>query len=403
MTQPTGHDGVATGPGMIARSGRLLCIVMILLCAFVCTCPALLPTDVQPLDAIEEAYLDGRYREVIDLATDVLRQLPHLHDARFLRGAARWRLGNRAQARRDLLAYLESGGDFAGEARDLLAETARERATGLLYGYRVGAIYSDRVVRPDLFLDDPRRETEGLGIRFGWNVETVSGGVLGLQFQGTHLQYPDVPEASWHHEAVDAVARWYTPSRTALLEWRVGGEFVRRDSDPDVFRARTRVEGTWAVVPHRHIAWLAFEAADDNYPYDREFNGPPILFAGGVDHYAGDFSFTWDAYLLSHNARNDALSFTESGGRVGLGWTPGDRIHVGASVRTLVAEFDRYNRIFESDRTDDYVSADAWLTCELNERWSLTPFVEYTHNDSSFSDIDFDRFIFGLDLVFGVL
>ena len=367
------------------------------------------PADalVLELDRIESAYLEARYDDVVAQATRLLDHAPQADDARFLRGAAYWQLAAYASARRDLAEYAAGGGDFAAEARALLDAMQRLPAPSpgpepLRFGWWIGALASDRVVNPDLPIDDPDRESQDAGARFGWRLAAPLAGPWWLEYRGSHLHYFNVPEASWHNESLEAVGAWMTPGRRGSLEWRAGGEFVRRHDGPDVWRLRTRAEAAWAVTAS-HVGWCALEAAYDDYPYDADFNGPPLLAALGFDHALGRATLFWEAYVLSHNAKNDALSFTETGGRLGLSAPLTPALSAGVSARTLAAEFDRYERIFESDRSDDYRTADAWMSLRLNARWRLTAFAEYTENDSNFEDVGFERTRFGLDLIYGVL
>ena len=55
------------------------------------------------------------------------------------------------------------------------------------------------------------------------------------------------------------------------------------------------------------------------------------------------------------------------------------------------------------NRSDDYYSADLWARFRLGHAWTLGPYLEYTTNGSSFDSLDFDRTIFGVDLVLDVL
>jgi len=404
MTQPAGYDGPTSGFGNQVMPGRFFSVALILCASWLIACPRAGATQpyLTALDTIEEAYLDNRYQDVVDDASALLRDLPGLDDALFLRGVAYWQLGNFSQARNDLTRYLESDGEFSEEARTMLEQLRVVRSPTLLYGARVGMIYSDRVLRPDVALDDPRRESEDAGIRLGWNVESVSDGVFDVQYRGSHLQYLTVEEASWHNEALNLIARWFTPSRNASLVWRNGGEYVRRKDGPDVWRLISRAEGTWAVIPGRHIGWSTIGVGYDKYPFDPEFSGIPFLVSGGFDHHFGRTSLYWDLYWFSHEAKDDALSFTENGGRLGVAYGISPTLSAGMALRALGSHFDRYERIFERNRSDDYVSIDAWASMRLGT-FRINPFVEYTENDSNFEGLDFDRLIFGLDLIFGVL
>ncbi len=365
--------------------------------------PSIAQDALRALDLAEQAYIDGDYRAVIKHTNEALRADPTMHDAYFLRGAAHWKLGLRSPALDDLRIYTSTGGDFSEEARVLLSQLSVPHAKDLRYEVRTGILYSDRVVRPNKPIDDPDRESEDIGARFGWFVETRSHEWLSLVYRGAHLQYFDVTEASWHNEALDAVGRWYNDGGTASIEARLGGEYVRRDDGPDVWRGRTRTDFTWAFRPHRHIGWVGIELGHDRYPADDAFSGDSWLFNAGMEHYLSAITLFWDAYILTHDARDSSLSFTENGGRIGLVCALADTVSAGASVRALIADFDRYERVFGMDRSDDYYSADLWTRIRLSGAWTLKPFVEYTTNASSFDSLDFDRMILGIDLSLDVL
>lgn len=385
--------------------GRFFLAFLALCVSWLAACPRATASShyEAALDAIEEAYLDNRYQEVVDDATALLQNLPALGDALFLRGAAHWQLGNISLARDDLTRYLATGGEFSEEARAMLERHRIVRSPTLLYGARIGMIYSDRVVRPDVPLDDPRRESEDAGLRVGWNIESLSDNILGVEYSGSHLQYMTVEEACWHYEALNVVARWLTPSRNASFVWRNGGEYVRRKDGPDVWRVLSRAEGTWAVAPRRHIGWATLGVGYDKYPRDEAFSGVPLLASGGFDHHFGRVSLYWDLYWFSHEAKDDALSFDENGGRLGVAYGITPALSAGVTLRSLGAHFDRYEQVFERNRSDDYMSLDTWASIRLGNGLRLNPFMEYTENDSNFESLDFDRLIFGLDLIFGVL
>jgi hypothetical protein len=355
------------------------------------------------LDRAELAYLDGDYAAVVRYTNDALNDNPGAHEAFFLRGAAYWKTGKWSLAHKDLATYAETGGEFEQEAQSLLKQLVTPPASRLRSEVRAGVLYSDRVVRPNKPIDDPDRESEDLGTRFGWAIKTQSHEWLSILYRGTHLQYLEVSEASWHNEALDAIATWYTPTGQASVEWRVGGEYVRRDAGPDIWRIRSRADTTWAIAPQRHIGWLGFELGYDRYPFDDDFSGQTWLLNGGMEHYFSRLTLFWDAYVLGHDAKEDSLSFTENGGRIGIAFVATEKLTAGTSLRALNAEFDRYERVFGIDRSDDYYAAELWARFHLGPGWALGPYLEYTTNGSSFESLDFDRTIFGVDLVLNLL
>lgn len=387
------------------RHLRISPAVLLLLWAGSVVCAPAPRTDLS-LVPVEKAYVEGRYREAADGADALLRRSPDRNEARFLRAVSNWRLGSLSRARRDIEEYLDQGGLFTEEARELLRllETEGPAVPWIgTYGLRVGAMHSDRVLRTELPPNDPERESHDNAARVAWNAKASLGRRWSIRFRGEGIRYLDVPEAGWLYESLDVSRQWSLGAGAGAFEWLAGGAYLRDpDHGPDLWRARTRAELSWAFR-NGHIGWIGCEAAYDDYPRDEDFSGPPITVGGGFEHRLPRTTVSWDAYVLSHQADMDALSHLEAGGRIGFGHDITDRLSAGLDVRGSQAEFDRYDNVFLSDRTELHVTTEIWMSCRIAGRAKIVPFAEYTANHSNIDGDDYERSVFGLDLVFGVL
>ena len=355
------------------------------------------------LDRIERDYLDEEYKDVVERSGLLLREMPGAAEARFLRGAAYWQLGYRQAAVADLEEYVRSGGRFRDEAQAILEQARGAKPERLLlYGARVGLMRSDRVIRRELARGDPRRESTDTALRLAWSLESGSARPWTVKYGGSTLEYFEVEEASWISESLDLIGRWPVAAGRGLIELRVGGEYARRDAGPDLWRAAGRLEMDWAF-DRVNRGWAAVEAAYDDYPADSEFNGAPFLAGAGFEHRFSRSAFFWDLYGLVQESRLDAVSHFETGGRAGVVLKINDRLKTGCVLRVSDAEFDNYEAIFSTERSDLYYSAEAWASCRVGKGWRVSPFFEYAANHSNIEGDDYNRVIFGLDLIWGAL
>ena len=215
------------------------------------------------------------------------------------------------------------------------------------------------------------------------------------------MHYVDLSDASQLGQELELIRRADVGAR-GRLEWALHGESLLLGYEPDVWRAGSRLQGDWSFAA-QHAGWVSLEGAYDDYPQDADYEGPMASAGCGFRHSWGPVLALWDAYVLRHEARFDELSHVEQGGGAALVYSPGGRWSAGCSARASRSEFDRYEFDSGTGRTDVYLSTRVWVSWPAGRAWNVAPFAAFADNRSDEDDADYQRFMFGLDLVFGAL
>lgn len=356
------------------------------------------------LSLVEQAYLENRHEQTIGHATALLQRAPAANDARFLRGMAYWRTGNTGRAIDDIAAYMEVGGVFEKEAMELLDLMRRE--TGVVipvrFGFMLGVMYDDHVINREALPADPERASGDTGLRAGWNIELGRRSPWSLRYRGRTAHYFQVAEASRLGQSLDLVGAWSAADRRRGLTWNAGGESLLFNYEPDLWRARTGLTFSQRFNA-AHAAWIGFDAGYDDRPEESDDNGAQLMAGLGSRCLFENTSLYWSAYGAHHRADAEALSYTEYGGNLGVTCAFADHIRSGVVLYVAHSLFDDLVLADGETYSADYTSIRFWASFGEKGGWQIVPFAEYSENDATVDDDDFDRAVFGIDVIYGIL
>jgi hypothetical protein len=346
--------------------------------------------------AVEEALLRSDYEAVIELSKSLTES--ELDEVRFFRGLALFELGELEAARDELRRYLEAGGEFSRQARELMADLAPVAApprTRTRLQVQTGVLYDSHVIKslrePPFFAEESDVALRG---RVAIDVKSTAG--LLLRYRGFALHYLDITEASRLEQSLAAGVQGEALGGSG--EWTVVGESGLRDYQEDFWRFGTRGEIAWAVRTNR-VAWVGLEGGQDSFPVAADFDGTYVLASTGYEQYFGAVSLFWDLYSQWHDAERDELGYLELGGGLVASRRVSNNHHTGLAARVSTIEFDEFDPFFDVTRSDTFFTVRAWFSLALNDRLSLVPSLEFVNSDSNVSFADYDEHRVGLDLV----
>ncbi len=371
---------------------RAFAIVLAGLLAF----PVLAGETEETIAAVEEALLSSDYEAVISLSDSLTEN--ELDDVRFFRGLALFELGELHASRNELQQYLEAGGEFAHQARELMEDlaplsTPKQLATRLQI--QTGVLYDSHVIEP-LRAPPFFAEESDVALRGRVALDVRSSDGLLLRYRGFALHYLDIAESSRLEQSLAAGVRGNVLGGQG--EWTVVGESGLRDYEEDFWRFGTRGEIAWAVRTNR-VMWLGLEGGQDSFPTAEDFDGTYMLASTGYEQYFGAVSLYWDIYGQWHDAERDELGYSELGGGLVASRRISEKHHAGLAARISDIEFDGFDSFFDVTRSDTFFTVRGWVSIALNDRLSLVPSIEWVNSDSNVGFADYDEHRIGLDLV----
>jgi len=372
---------------------------------------AVAQTDFDKKIALEDAYFEENYSELITEATTYLDGAPEDHDIRFLRGMAYSFVGELQQAQTDIQTALEGGTMHDAEARLMLKNLSSLRSSvdsssdagkppaAKPFSYNVSlGIHSDTrvLIRPKERDPEPVEDIEDQAAQLKLLLRFQSKRGLFASYFNNALFYNEATDEN--RLTQNMVIGYRHKGKRSIQDIGLLGNSILLDGDE--YRRRYGVQANILGSLTTNVAvWAGAEVGQDEFPEYEEYDGDYASLRLGALRFWGPMRLTLDGSYTDHSARLDEVGYTETSVGLGAEMQIHKRVDVGIHGRYTDNPYDKFDDAFDLKRKDQYLTGRLFGRYHIRSGFSIEPSATYIQRDSNVDTLEYDRWVLELNTV----